>query len=213
VTVLAITNNGMWGVALNIGLVAALIVAGLVLRSTGLLPGSQAPTPPAAGQPGGPAPDFSLPLADGGGGSRTLAQQRGKVVLLNFWATWCEPCRAEMPALQQLDQDLRDRPFALYPINLQEDAATVDPYTQQIGFQVPVLLDQEGAVTRAYGVRGLPATFLIDRSGVVRAQHLGPLVEGDAGTEWSQAWVAARVEDLLAQDARAIAGDRPGSVQ
>jgi cytochrome c biogenesis protein CcmG, thiol:disulfide interchange protein DsbE len=174
-------------------LAVALVGAGLVVWSTVLVPRSQRP-----GQPGGPAPDFNLPLADGGG-SRTLAQQRGKVVLLNFWATWCEPCRAEMPALQRLDQDLRDRPFALYPINLQEDAATVDPYTQQIGFQVPVLLDQEGAVTRAYGVRGLPATFLIDRSGLLREQHLGPLVEGDAGTEWSQAWVAARVQDLLVQ--------------
>jgi thiol-disulfide isomerase/thioredoxin len=151
---------------------------------------------PTFARPGSTAPQIALPVV--GGGTSDLQGQRGKVVLLNFWATWCGPCRAEMPALQQLADDLNGVPFTLYSVNLQEDAPTIGPFARELGLHLPVLLDEDGDVTRAFGVRALPATFLVDRQGVLRQQRLGPLVEGGAGTPWSRDWVADQVRGLLA---------------
>ncbi len=141
------------------------------------------------------APDFTLTLL--GGGSARLSEQRGRVVLLNFWATWCIPCRTEMPEIQQLARDFEGKPFAVWTINLQEDAATIEPFRREIGLRLPVLLDDEGEVTRRYGVRGLPASFLVDRQGIVRQQRLGQLAAGDAQTTWTAAWLAQQVQALL----------------
>lgn len=160
------------------------------------------PAPPATQQTSGlarvgaPAPEVLLPLNTGG--TADLTGERGKVVLLNFWATWCGPCKAEMPALQQLADDLQGVPFKLYSVNLQEDAPTIAPFARDLGLHVPVLLDEDGDVTRGYGVRALPATFLVDRQGVLRLQRLGPLVDGGPNTTWSRDWLADQVRALLA---------------
>jgi thiol-disulfide isomerase/thioredoxin len=135
-------------------------------------------------RPGAPAPQIALPVV--GGGTSDLTSERGKVVLLNFWATWCEPCKSEMPALQQLADELRDRPFVLYSVDLQEDASQVEAF------------QRDGDVTRAYGVRALPSTFLIDRGGILKQQRLGPLLPGGSDTMWSEAWLADQVRSLLA---------------
>jgi thiol-disulfide isomerase/thioredoxin len=81
------------------------------------------------------------------------------VVLVNFWATWCEPCKSEMPGLQQLADELHDRPFGLYSVDLQEDAAQVEAFQHDFGLSLYAVLDQDGDVTRAYGVRALPPRF------------------------------------------------------
>ena len=175
------------------GAAVALCVAG-VLAWMALLQPAQA-TPKTA-QPGAPAPEITLPVV--GGGTSDLAADRGKVVLVNFWATWCEPCKAEMPGLQQLADELRDQPFRLYSVDLQEDGQQVDAFQRQYGLNLYALLDDSGDVTRAYGVRALPATFLIDQHGVVRQQRLGPLLAGNADTTWSEAWLATQVRSLLA---------------
>ena len=161
------------------------------------------PAPPATSSTGGlarvgsAAPAVVLPLATGG--TADLANEHGKVVLLNFWATWCEPCKAEMPGLQQLSDDLlrEGRPFAFYAVNLQEDPPTIAPYTRELGLRAPVLLDEDGDVARSFGVRALPATFLIDQQGVLRQQRLGPLLAGGGETTWSEAWLADQVRSLL----------------
>ena len=153
---------------------------------------------PTIAQPNSPAPNVSLPALDGG--SRDLAQERGKIVLLNFWATWCIPCRTEMPELQSLADELQGESFTLFTIDLQEDAATITPFRRELGLRLPVLLDEDGEVTRSYGVRALPATFLIDRTGVLRQQRLGPLSPGGVETAWSRAWIADRVRALLQSD-------------
>jgi thiol-disulfide isomerase/thioredoxin len=132
------------------------------------------------------------------GGTARLSDERGKIVVLNFWATWCVPCRAEMPELQRLADDLDGKPFVLWAIDLQEDQATIDQFRRELGLRLPVLLDEDGIVTRAYGVRALPATFLVDQQGVLRQQRLGPLVEGEADTAWSRAWLAQQVRAYLA---------------
>jgi thiol-disulfide isomerase/thioredoxin len=156
---------------------------------------------PAAGapnvaRPGAAAPPISLPVV--GGGTSSLSAERGKVVLVNFWATWCEPCKSEMPGLQQLADELRGRPFVLYSVDLQEEAAQVEAFQRDYKLNLYAVLDQDGDVTRAYGVRALPATFLIDQQGVLRQQRLGPLLPGGAETTWSEPWLAAQVRTLLA---------------
>jgi peroxiredoxin len=158
------------------------------------------PTAPATrlARVGSAAPPVALPVATGG--TADLARERGKVVLINFWATWCDPCRAEMPGLQQLADEMHQDnvPFALYSVNLQEDPPTIEPFTRELGLHLSVLLDEDGEVTRSYGVRALPATFLVDRDGVLRQQRLGPLVDGGASTPWSREWLANQVRSLLA---------------
>jgi thiol-disulfide isomerase/thioredoxin len=181
--------------ALGLVSLVATVAAGAIACATVVQTGSGAA--PTVAQVGAPAPAVKLSVLDGG--SADLAQDRGKVVLVNFWATWCEPCKAEMPGLQQLDQKLRSDSFVMYPVNMQEDGAAIAPFRKEIQFNLPVLMDENGAVTRSFGVRALPATFLIDRSGIVREQRLGPLVPGDANTPWSEAWVETRVRQLLEQ--------------
>jgi thiol-disulfide isomerase/thioredoxin len=183
-----------------LGVLGGLAVLGLAVAAwfTLLQPAAPAASPaPGFARVGAPAPSVVLPLASGG--TANLADERGRVVLLNFWATWCEPCKAEMPGLQQLSDDLQHQglAFTFYAVNLQEDPPTIQPYTRELGLHAPVLLDEEGHVTRSFGVRALPATFLVDRAGVLRQQRLGPLVEGGPNTPWSREWLADQVRALL----------------
>jgi len=94
--------------------------------------------------------------------------------------------------------ELRDRSFVLYSVDLQEDAQQVEAFQRQYGLNLYAVLDDNGDVTRAFGVRALPATFLIDQHGVVRQQRLGPLLAGGPDTTWSEAWLATQVRSLLA---------------
>ena len=175
------------------GALIALGAAGALTWMTLLQP---AQATPKVAQPGAPAPQIALPLV--GGGMSDLAADRGKVVLVNFWATWCEPCKAEMPELQQLADELRDQPFRLYSVDLQEDEAEIQAFERQYGLRLYAVMDPDGDATRAYGVRALPSTFLIDRRGMLHLQRLGPLLQGGPETMWSEPWLANQVRDLLA---------------
>jgi thiol-disulfide isomerase/thioredoxin len=157
---------------------------------------AQPSTAPAIAQVGAPAPPIALPLADGG--TADLSAERGKVVLVNFWATWCEPCKSEMPGLQQLADELQDQPFRLYSVDLQEDAQQIQSFAQQYGLRLYAVMDEDGTATRAYGVRALPSTFLIDQRGVLKLQRLGQLASGGRETMWSEPWLADQVRALLA---------------
>jgi cytochrome c biogenesis protein CcmG, thiol:disulfide interchange protein DsbE len=171
----------------------AVLVAGVVGWMTLLQPAQMAPK---VATPGAPAPQLALPVV--GGGMSDLSADRGKVVLVNFWATWCEPCKAEMPALQRLADELRDQPFRLYSVDLQEDETAVQEFEREHGLNLYAVIDQDGDATRAYGVRALPSTFLIDKRGVLNLQRLGQLLPGGPETTWSEAWLADRVRGLLA---------------
>jgi peroxiredoxin len=121
-----------------------------------------------------PAPDFTAPTHDGG--VFRLAEHRGKVVLMNFWATWCPPCLEEMPALERLWQRQRSAAFTLVAISLDANANLARPYVAERRFTFLVALDPRLEVANAYGVRALPTTVVIDRQGTVRALALGPRV-------------------------------------
>jgi|SRR5262245_28260331 len=125
-------------------------------------------------RPGRPkaAQDFTVPLLQGP--KFRLADQRGKVVLINFWATWCPPCREEMPALERLWHQHRDRGFVLIAVSLDADQGLVKPFVSEHRLTFPIGLDTKLEVANLYGIRALPATFVVDGLGQVRALALGP---------------------------------------
>lgn len=119
----------------------------------------------------GAATDFEL--SDHQGNAFRLHDQRGKVVFVNFWATWCPPCIHEMPMMEQLYQSLRQRPFAIWAVNMQESREDVASFMENKRFHFPALLDHEGSVTALYQVQGLPTTYLIDCAGHVIGHVVG----------------------------------------
>jgi peroxiredoxin len=118
------------------------------------------------------AEDFALPTPDGL--NFRLSEQRGKVVLVNFWATWCPPCLEEMPAMERLWRRHKDAGFVLVAISLDADPKKVPPFVSARKFSFPVALDPKMAVAEKYGVRALPSSFVIDRQGVMAGVALGP---------------------------------------
>ncbi|WP_243123403.1 TlpA disulfide reductase family protein [Thermaerobacter sp. FW80] len=126
--------------------------------------------------PGRPAPDFTLPQLDGP--PVRLANLQGRVVVLNFWASWCLPCREETPALQAFYQRYGDR-VAFYAINVAEPVDTVRAFLAEFGATYPVLLDRDKTVFRRYRVTGYPETFWIDPQGILRIHWHGPMTLAD----------------------------------
>lgn len=121
---------------------------------------------------GDEAPNFQL--RDLGGNVVSLSQLRGKVVLLNFWATWCGPCRVEMPAMEQLYRTFPRREFEILAVSTDpQGAAVTRPFQQEMGFTFPILHDSEYRVGLTYGARTLPMTFMVDRQGVIRQKIFG----------------------------------------
>ena len=121
---------------------------------------------------GEPAPNFQL--RDLQGRLVTLSDLRGKVVLLNFWATWCGPCRVEMPAMEQLYRMFSRKDFEILAVSIDaQGVAVTRPFQQEYHLTFPILHDADYRVGLMYGVRSLPMTFLVDRQGVVRHQIFG----------------------------------------
>jgi peroxiredoxin len=118
------------------------------------------------------AEDFTV--ARLGGGRFRLAEHRGKTLLINFWATWCPPCREEMPAMERLWQHHKNAGFMIVAISVDADPKVVAPYIEEHGYTIPVMLDPTMEVANAYAVRGLPSSFVIDRDGGLVAVAIGP---------------------------------------
>jgi peroxiredoxin len=138
------------------------------------------------------AADFTLP--DLSGTLHQLSALRGKVVFLNLWATWCAPCRAEMPSMEALYRRLRGRDFAMLAVSEDtEGAKVVDPFVRELGLTFPILLDPEARLSPRYGVTGYPETFIIDRNGMVVNHVIGP-------AEWTSPEMLAYFDRLLAPD-------------
>jgi len=129
-------------------------------------------------------------LDDLDGQSHRLGSYRGRVVLLNFWATWCEPCREEMPGIERLRRSLEGRAFAVLAVNLAEPPSRVRAFLEKMPLGFPVLLDRDAAAARAWQARVLPASFLIGPDGRIRYSHVGEI-------DWSQDNARRAVAALL----------------
>jgi cytochrome c biogenesis protein CcmG, thiol:disulfide interchange protein DsbE len=157
--------------------------------------------------PGGPTP--ALELEDITGQTHRLADYRGKVVLVNFWATWCEPCRAEMPSMDGLRRSLQGKPFEVLAVNLAEPLSRIERFLGTVPLGFPLLRDRDGAVAKLWKARLLPASFLVGRDGRIRYVAYGEL-------DWTSEPVRARVEELLSEAGpgqRRAARDAPPPVR
>ncbi len=137
------------------------------------------------------APDFSLTTLEGEPVS--LADFRGKVVLLNFWASWCPPCRSEMPAMERVYQDYADRGFVILAVNAtqQDSPDAARRFVSEQGLTFPILLDTSGTVSALYRTRSLPTSFFIGADGIID--------EVVIGGPMSEALLRTRVETLLSE--------------
>lgn len=124
----------------------------------------------------------------------SMTELRGKVVVVNFWATWCLECRQEMPALERLYRELAAQGFVIVGVNVREKKDTAQRYAKELGLTFPLVLDPDGKINALYGVVGLPATFLIGRDGRAVAFAIGP-------REWGSAPARALFNALLAEPA------------
>ena len=118
-----------------------------------------------------PAPDFALPARDGA--EVRLSELKGQVVMINFWATWCGPCRQEMPLLQQLQSRYEPLGFTLLGVNVENDSAAAQAWLKGVPVSFPILFDRQNEVAERFGVEGMPSTVFVDRAGNVRHVHRG----------------------------------------
>ena len=184
---------------------AALAIAALVASSSAaeerVVPGPGAAGPAAMARLfdalalGRYAPDDTAPAFDAvtlDGRAVALSQFKGRVVLVTFWATWCLPCKEELPVFDRLYREHASRGLTVLGINVREGAAMVGPFSQALNLTFPLPLDVNGDIARQYGVIGLPTTFVIDRDGHPVGRAIGPRV-------WDSAPARAVLEALLAQ--------------
>ncbi|GMQ89146.1 MAG: hypothetical protein BMS9Abin09_0604 [Gammaproteobacteria bacterium] len=133
------------------------------------------------------APDFSLKDMDGS--VHTLSAYRGKVVILNFWATWCPPCREEMPSMERAWEKLKHEDIVMLAVNVGEDEDSIFEFTASYPVEFPLLLDQESVVTGNWPVRGLPTTFVIDPQGRIVYRAIG-------GRDWNAPGILKKIRAL-----------------
>lgn len=137
------------------------------------------------------APEFSL--SDPSGKTYTLSELKGSVVFINFWATWCPPCIEEMPSIQNLYNGFKDKKeFRMITIPYKDDYNKAMAYQQQNNYTLPVLIDRDGKSAKAYGVTGVPETYIVDKQGVLRQKVIGP-------ADWSTTEVDSFISNLLKQ--------------
>jgi peroxiredoxin len=144
---------------------------------------------PAAVEVGRPAPDFTSTGPDGR--PVGLAGYRGKVVLLNIWATWCPPCVDEMPSLEKLYREFKGESFALLAVSIDsEGIAAVAPFMTKHGLTFPALIDSQALIQTTYEITGVPETFIIDKKGILVRKIIGPL-------DWTAPEVLDYIRNLI----------------
>jgi len=141
-----------------------------------------------------PKPAPALKLKDLEGRLQDLAQLKGRVVLINFWATWCPPCRREMPSMERLSQALKGEAFSMLAVDVGEDADTIEAFAGQLDTPptFPILLDTTSRAMQAWKVAGLPTTFLVDKQGRIVASAIG-------GREFDHPELIRAIRELLRQ--------------
>jgi len=132
-------------------------------------------------------------LQDLNGKQVSLSDLKGKVLFLNFWATWCPPCREEMPAMQKLHNRLKDKDFLMVAIDLQEPASQVKKYLKEYQFTFMSLLDSKGEMGLLFGIRSIPTTLILDKQGMIIGAAVGP-------RDWASKKSIALFEHLIDQE-------------
>ena len=144
-----------------------LIILTLVL----LLAGCSAGSEPLGARVGEPAPDFQFQSPDGQ--DISLSDLQGEPVLINFWATWCPPCVLEMPYIQEIYEEWSDAGLILLAINMGESPSQVENFMQSHNLSLPVILDTKQVIAQKYNITGIPATFFIDKDGIIQGKKVG----------------------------------------
>jgi peroxiredoxin len=155
-------NRGSATFSINSCLAIGALVLSLALSSASTI------AKPVTGEK---SPDFTLKSRDGG--NMKLSEQRGNIVLVNFWASWCGPCREELPAFEELYQEYQDMGVEILAVNVDDEAEKANVLLQDIEVSFPVLFDTSGEVSKLYDVNAMPTTVLVDRDGNVRLLHPG----------------------------------------
>lgn len=173
--------------SIGLGAVTLAVIGFLALLGMGLLNMS-----PATGMSGvtrvrKPAPDFTLPTFDGG--QLSLARYRGQPVVINFWASWCPPCREEAPILERVWRRYTDQGILFIGIDIQDKEEDARAYLKEFDITYPNVMDEDGTVTVDYGVIGIPVTFFIGKTGLVERRWVGAIREDQ---------LSAWVEELIA---------------
>lgn len=137
-----------------------------------------------------PAPDVSL-VALSNGSALKLSDLKGKVVLLNFWATWCPPCREEIPSMMKLNSAMAGKPFQMVAVSIDEGGKpAIEAFFKESGMSLPTYLDASGASSKSYGITGVPESFIIDKQGVIVKKVVG-------GVSWDAPEVISFLEGLM----------------
>ena len=165
----------------GVALVVALLAAPCPARAADLRPWTGNAAPP------------DLALKDLDGRERRLSDYRGQVVVLNFWATWCEPCREEMPSMQRLQDRLAGKPFTILAVDFGEGEARIKAFLEKLPVKFTILLDRDGGAARAWRVRVLPVSFVIDPD-----QRIRYSVTGD--TDWASPAVEGAIRKILPRE-------------
>ena len=139
------------------------------------------------------APDFLLEKVSGG--ETDLSDFRGHPVVLNFWATWCQPCRQEMPQFVDAYSKYKDTGLVILGVNLQEGKSVIQPFADDFGMTFPLLIDRDGEVADKYRLFGLPTTVFIDSDGVIKSIFSGPLQDTEQGTNVQGAIGGSELDD------------------
>jgi thiol-disulfide isomerase/thioredoxin len=137
-----------------------------------------------------PAPDVSV-VSLANGSTLKLSDLKGKVVLLNFWATWCPPCREEIPSMMKLNTSMAGKPFQMVAVSIDEGGkSAIESFFKETGFMLPTYLDESGLSSKSYGITGVPESFIIDKQGVLVKKIIG-------GFAWDSPEAVAFIEGLM----------------
>ena len=175
-----------WEIIMLVSLAAGILwtVVSRVPSAVGA-PLSSSPSP----REGFLAPDFTLDTLDGK--KVTLSELRGKIVIINLWATWCPPCRAEMPALENAYEQYKDSEVIILGLNVtnQDSEKDIPPFVKEFGLTFPILLDRDGSVSALYQLKALPTTYFVNREGIIRTVVIGGPM--------NETFIRSKIEALL----------------
>jgi cytochrome c biogenesis protein CcmG/thiol:disulfide interchange protein DsbE len=181
-----LTDSRRWTLA-----TASILVLGVIWTFASRVPvaATTGGAPPPSPRQGFSAPDFTLETLDGD--HVNLSDLRGKAVLVNFWASWCPPCRAEMPAIEKVYRAYKDLGFEVLAVNTtnQDEVDAASAFVRELGLTFPIPLDRTGAVSASYNLHGLPSSYFVGPDGVIRSVVVGGPM--------SEALIQSKVEDLL----------------